>query len=39
MTTKIKWRLANRPTPMELIDLTNAGLLTKEQAKEILFSL
>lgn len=39
MTTKIKWRLANRPSPHELLDLVTGGLLTKEQAQEILFSL
>lgn len=39
MTTKIKWRLANRPTPDEITLLFGQGLLTKEEAREILFSL
>lgn len=38
MTTKLKWRLANRPTPAEVKDLHAAGLLTKDEAREILFS-
>lgn len=38
MTTKIKWRLANRPTPDEVGMLYAAGLLTKEEAREILIS-
>jgi hypothetical protein len=38
-TTKIKWRLANRPTPNEVDMLFTSGLLTKEEAREILFSL
>lgn len=39
MTTKIKWRLANRPTPNEITDLLKAGILNKDEAREILFSL
>ncbi len=38
MTTKIKWRLANRPTPDEVAHLHDKGLLTKDEAREILFS-
>lgn len=37
--TKIKWRLANRPTAAEVTDLLKAELLTKDEAREILFSL
>jgi len=39
MTTKLKWRLANRPTPDEVDQLFKSGLLTKDEAREILFSL
>lgn len=39
MTTKIKWRLKERPTPDEVSMLFTQGLLTKEEAREILFSL
>lgn len=39
MTTKLKWRLANRPTPAEVIALQESGLLTNDEAREILFSL
>lgn len=39
MTTKIKWRLANRPTPDEVERLFKSALLTKDEAREILFSL
>lgn len=38
MKTKIKWRLANRPTPNELTDLVTSGILTKDEAREILIS-
>lgn len=38
MTKKIIWRLANRPTPDEIIALQSSGLLTKEEAREILFN-
>lgn len=36
--TKIKWRLANRPTPIEVQELYTTGLLTKDEAREILFT-
>jgi asparagine synthetase B (glutamine-hydrolysing) len=41
MTTKTKiiWRLANRPTSEEIVELLTAGILTKEEAREILFNL
>lgn len=39
MTTKIIWRLANRPTPEEIVELLTAGILTKDEAREILFNL
>lgn len=39
MTTKIKWRLKERPTPDEVTELFKHGLLTKDEAREILFSL
>jgi hypothetical protein len=39
MTTKIVWRLANRPTSEEIVELSKAGLLNKEEAREILFNL
>jgi hypothetical protein len=35
---KITWRLANRPTPDEVKTLHEAGLLTKDEAREILFT-
>lgn len=38
-TTKLVWRLANRPTPDEVAALFDKGLLTKDEAREILFSL
>lgn len=38
MKKKIIWRLANRPTPTEVIELNNAGLLTKDEAREILLT-
>lgn len=38
-TTKIIWRLANRPTPDEVASLFDKGLLNKDEAREILFSL
>lgn len=38
-TTKIKWRLQHLPDPEEVKDLFTTGLLTKEEAREILFSL
>lgn len=39
MTTKIKWRLKEQPTSESLRELVATGLLTKEEAREILFSL
>ena len=36
--TKLVWRLANRPTPSEVQDLHTSGLITKDEAREILFS-
>ena len=39
MTNKIVWRLPNRPTPKEVTDLLGAGILTKDEAREILFNL
>ena len=38
MTKKIKWRLAERPTPSEISLLVEKELLTKDEAREILFS-
>lgn len=38
MTTKIVWRLKERPTPSEIIELKKAGLLKEDEAREILFS-
>lgn len=38
MTKKIVWRLANRPTPQEIVDLVSSGILAKEEAREILFT-
>lgn len=37
--TKTKWRLSNLPTPAEVSELFVAGLLTKDEAREILISL
>lgn len=37
MTKKIVWRLANRPTPTELSELVKNGLMTKDEAREVLF--
>ncbi len=39
MTTKIKWRLGSLPTPEEITLLLAQGVLTKDEAREILFSL
>lgn len=36
--TKIKWRLGKLPTPDEVTLLLKEGVLTKEEAREILFS-
>jgi len=35
---KIVWRLENRPTPSEVESLVNSDIITKEEAREILFS-
>lgn len=37
-TKKIVWRLKERPTPLEIIELKKAGLLKDDEAREILFS-
>lgn len=37
--TKLKWRLAERPTPEEVRGLLKDEVITKEEAREILFSL
>lgn len=39
MTTKLKWRLGKLPLPEEVTLLLKEGVLTKEEAREILFSL
>lgn len=38
MTKKMTWRLANRPTSNEVSDLFTMGLITKEEARAILFT-
>lgn len=38
MNTKIVWRLKERPTPMEVRDLLVAGIINKEESRQILFS-
>lgn len=38
MTTKLKWRLGKLPTSNEVIDLLTQKLITKEEAREILFN-
>lgn len=38
MTTKIKWRLGKLPDPLEVADLVRQGILTKDEAREILFT-
>jgi hypothetical protein len=38
MTTKLVWRLKERPTPKEIIDLLEAKILKEDEAREILFS-
>jgi len=37
--TKLVWRLKEQPTPQSLRELVKDGILTKDQAQEILFSL
>lgn len=39
MTTKIVWRLKERPTPSEIKNLLEAKIIDKDEAREILFSL
>lgn len=38
MTKKLLWRLKSLPTTDELRDLVKDGILTKEEAREVLFS-
>ena len=38
MTKKIVWRLKEQPSSESLRELVNSGLLTKDEAREILFS-
>ena len=38
MTKQLKWRLGKLPTPDEVLKLVNDKLITKEEAREILFS-
>lgn len=38
MTKNLKWRLGKLPTPMELIALIDAKIITEDEAKDILFS-
>ena len=38
MTKNLKWRLGKLPTPDEVLKLLNEKLITKEEARDILFS-
>lgn len=38
MTKKLKWRLSEKPTPDSVIKLIDSGIITKEEAKDILFT-
>ena len=38
MTKKLIWRLADRPTPSEVQELVKSEIISKEEAREILFS-
>ena len=38
MTNKLKWRLVKLPTSEEVTKLVNDKIITKEEAREILFS-
>lgn len=38
MTTKLKWRLGKLPSPEEVMKLTNDKIITKDEAREILFT-
>jgi len=37
MTNQLKWRLGKLPTPDEVLKLVNDKLITKEEARDILF--
>ena len=37
MTKKLIWRLSNLPTPEELRGLVTDGIITKEEARDVLF--
>ena len=39
MTEKLKWRLGKLPTPDEVTKLLNEKIISKEEAREILFNL
>ncbi|MCR4286334.1 MAG: hypothetical protein NUW00_05565 [Candidatus Kaiserbacteria bacterium] len=38
MKTRNVWRLANRPTSEDVVKLLSSGIITKEEAKDILFN-
>jgi len=38
MTTKLKWRLKELPETHEVAHLVKEGIMTKDEAREILFS-
>lgn len=38
MTNQLKWRLGKLPTPDEVLGLVNDKLITKEEARQILFT-
>jgi len=38
MTKQLKWRLGKLPTPDEVLKLVNDKLITKEEARDILFN-
>lgn len=38
MTKQLKWRLGKLPTPDDVLKLVNDKLITKEEAREILFN-
>ena len=37
MTNVLKWRLGKLPSPLEVSTLVNDKIITKEEAREILF--
>ena len=37
MTKELKWRLGKLPSPEEVVNLINSKIITKEEAREILF--